>query len=1440
MVLAAEDVDRAGRDQSVQQRTSYTPLNWADLLKSERVLIISQAGSGKTFECRAQQRRLWAEGEAAFMLELAVLARGGVGDQLDHEEEVRLEQWRLSQSDIATFFLDSIDELELTHGSFRVALKKLARTIGGQLARVRVVITSRPVPFERELVASILPVPPRRAARLTSDEFAEAAMGEARKEAVADKPPNTLLVELLPLSDEQIVLFASGQGVEDPDAFLADIRRRGIIEFAERPQDLIELCMEWRERHRVGSHKEQVAGAIKTKLLTRTGRGERAELSPEQAHEGASRLALAAMLMRRLIFRHSTEADVGGPAGTAIDPADILENWTPDERRTLLERPLFGFASYGRVRFHHRSVLEYLAAQRLALHLATGKPISTVKRLLLVETAQGEKVVRPAMRPVAAWLALENDSIFAAVIERDPAIMLDLGDPGSLSDGQKERALTAYVSRYGRGGWRGLHVPSLQVRRFASPGLGPLVRRLWPGVENAEVRELLLDLVGTGRIRDCAGLAVEAALARTEPSQVRMGGLHALIEMSDPGLQEVVRSLEDDPDAWPMETARAAVVRLFPGHVTVQGLLAILSRLTERRGSVGYMTYHLPQRIVQMEGTTDLDALVQCLSALVGEGVTWTHEWPPCRSPRAFLLPALAAACARRMLTGPFSPDLAEAVALALRLADHTGESDQHVKALRQQVAELGVGDRAMLFWTEDRYRQLHHPVTEPGQRFWQAARHGPIRLDPKRDAAWLHAGLSDTARPVSERAVMLLGLLQNAWDGQGTWDGHLQRVQAEMADSTELTAMADRLLTLVPPDPELVAQEANWKKREAEQAEEHAKAVESWKGFQKELADDPEAAFTPQRRANTAWNLWRAMKRSAQEGHTAGWDRRFLETQFDAAMAVRMRDALRPVWRDDRPTLWSERPQGKRNTYLARWEFGLAAVAAEAEDRSWAAKLTSDEAKLACRYVLIQLNGLPGWLDDLAAAHPVEVQEVLGGELEAELGEAASAEGSGLLSSIGYSSARLKDLFRPKLLAWLGADGDLVRDEDAVVADDARLETVLDILTQGADDTTREHLRKHACCRLGGGAVGRATVTWLATLLRLDPEEGVTALERTLGELPPAKSGHAVDLLGHLFGDRGSTRPILTSEPGFSPALLLRLVTLAYQHVRIADDDRHEGTYTPDSRDHAQHARNAVLEALLRARGADGWEAKLALAGQPWFAHMRNRVLRIARDLAAEEADGQPATAAAVVSLERHGDMPPATRDDMFQLMEDRLDDLDDLLRQDASPREGWAAVKDERVIRRLIAHELERDARGAYRIDQEAVTADEKETDIRFRSSASQQEGVIEVKVGEKPRSAADLRRALSEQLVRKYMAPETRRAGVLLVTLAKDRRWEHPDTGEMIDLGGLIAMLNEEARRITEGAAGALRVSARGLDLRPRLTSERAGMRPRTSMRKTAPRA
>ena len=276
------------------------------------------------------------------------------------------------------------------------------------------------------------------------------------KPANEDGPKPWRNVSLMPLSARQMREFAVLQDVTDPDALLADIHEREAQEFAERPQDLIELCSDWREHHRIRSHREQVETNIATKLKPRADPKERVELSQESAIEGASRLALAALLTRKLTLRYSADADSVLASEAALDVSKVLLNWSEGAQSVLLERALFGFASYGRVRFHHRSVLEFLAAKRLDALLDRGVSIKSIKRLLFVETAQGLRTVRPSMRPIAAWLALSHDTIFDDVVALDPAVVLDHGDPQSLKLGQRIRALEAYVNRYGGGGWRGL------------------------------------------------------------------------------------------------------------------------------------------------------------------------------------------------------------------------------------------------------------------------------------------------------------------------------------------------------------------------------------------------------------------------------------------------------------------------------------------------------------------------------------------------------------------------------------------------------------------------------------------------------------------------------------------------------------------------------------------------------------------------------------------------------------------------------------------------------------------------------------------------------------------------------------------------------------------------------------------------------------------------
>jgi hypothetical protein len=1405
--------------------------DWDDLLKSKRVLIISEAGAGKTYECREQRKALWEAGEPAFYVELADLAKTNVRDLLSHEEAQRFDAWLSSQSDIATFFLDSIDELNLSLGSFERALKNLERAVAGQLHRIRVVITSRPIPVDQQLFRDILPVPPQTEGKAAGGEkeFADVAMSRRRGQSNKETDPKLWRnVALLPLSMDQIRQMAINEGVTDPDALLADIRQRNAEEFARRPQDLIELCTDWRDHRRIRSHRQQVASNVAVKLKPRENGAESAQLSPDKALQGARRLALAATLSRKLTLRYSANADRAGDASEVpLDPSKILLDWTPEERSTLLERALFGFASYGRVRFHHRSVIEYLAAEHLSELRDRGMSLKALKRLLFTTTAQGDEVVKPSVRPVAAWLALRDDAIFDEVLRREPDVLLNHGDPESLTPAQRQRALRAYVERYGHGGWRGLRVPPIQLHRFACADLAPEVSRLWAaGIENPDVRELLLNLIELGSMTDCADIAHEVAVDGAASHSERIDALDALIHLNDPRLAGIGETVAEDETLWPNRLARSALVRLFPAHLSVDLMGKGLSRISESKRAVGEITWALPRAVMECALTpVTSDQFREKLTDLAVDGIAWNKDdWPHLASRRQFLLPALAAVCLRQMQSGITTPELMRSVTIALRLADREFDHTEHAKALESALATAPSNVRRAVFEAGDAFMQHHHPCEEAFERYAQTVLRGAFDLELA-DRAWVLEMLADRSRQPAERA-MLLEIAIRIREQAVTWHGHLAWLDQFVSDLPDLSERLRQLAKPTKRDREHERMERSIEKRRKQSELRDKKAHASWVLFWREIANEPDKAFSPEKSGNTTWNLWQAMERSGEESRGSGWNRRFIEQHFGKPVADQMRTALRDVWRNDKPTLRSERSAGEKGTYYTRWQLGLAAIAAEAEDTSWASKLSEDEAKLALRYAPIELNGFPAWLESLAEAHPNAVEEVLGGELTAELAEPAVAHSS-TLQNIRHASSAVAAIFVPRLRTWLDGKSWRKGNDDEEAPRIYRLRQVVEILLQHDDGATVEQVKGVAKAELKRKAITPALAgMWLSMLLRLDPVGGVGALEKALKPHAPSKFGTPTNWFSALFGDHHDGDAVRLTGHDFTPELLLRLSRLAYQYLRPKDDMvRDEGSYSPNARDHAERGRSNILNAILSTKGAEGWAIKIKLANDPLFAHFRERALTLAKERAAEEADAIPYAESDIVALDQQGELPPLTRDEMFMLMVDRLDDLDDTQLRDDSPRSAWALINDEKIMRKQIARELRSSSRRAYNVDQEATTADEKETDIRLRSTGSEHEAVIELKIGEKNRSASDLRDTLEEQLVVKYMAPDNCRVGCLLITSATGRTWNHPTTNATLDLAGLIAFLNEEAAKIENEMGGSVRLIARGLDLTPRLPTESA---------------
>jgi hypothetical protein len=68
----------SGKDDAFElawvDRFDDSGISWGELLKSQRILIVSEAGAGKTYECESKARELFARGDPAFFLSLESVA----------------------------------------------------------------------------------------------------------------------------------------------------------------------------------------------------------------------------------------------------------------------------------------------------------------------------------------------------------------------------------------------------------------------------------------------------------------------------------------------------------------------------------------------------------------------------------------------------------------------------------------------------------------------------------------------------------------------------------------------------------------------------------------------------------------------------------------------------------------------------------------------------------------------------------------------------------------------------------------------------------------------------------------------------------------------------------------------------------------------------------------------------------------------------------------------------------------------------------------------------------------------------------------------------------------------------------------------------------------------------------------------------------------------
>lgn len=1404
---------------------------WSDIVKKERVVILAEAGSGKTEEISDVTCRLRLDGIMAFFLRLEHLC-----DDFDTSFEKgdlsEFQQW-LTSGEEAYFFLDSVDEARLQGPSqFEKAIRKLAVQLGNHKQRARIFITSRPSAWraktDLELIQTQLPYFSNK--KQPQDEL---SLTEASNELTSNLKElevhsestkvESSIYGLQPLDEGQKRIFAESWGVSDSNRFLAAIEKSEADIFSNTPQDLIELMEFWNANGAISNRAEMIHYSIKSKLDEEPERASALPLSSDNAMSGAKRIAAAATFLRKnriLVPDQSHDSDI---KHESIDIKRVLNDWDDKECQALLLRPVFDVAVYGTVRFHHRSTREYLTAQWLFDLLQAGVSRRSIEGLLFAER-YGEQVTVPSLRPVLAWLILWDDRIRERTVNTSPEVLIQGGDPSALPTEVREGLLRDFCQHYSGQRTSHLSFDIAELRRFAHPDLGNVINELINKYANHdEIVELLLRMVWQGGISDCSEVAFINANDSKASEYRRTTAIRALSAGgSSEQKRRFVASVIDDAELGNENIIDDVISHFAPQYLDVSSVLTLLARIKNRdRYSVSALYYYLAEYV-------RFKCPAGSLIEFVGGALTFLkHE--PVIEKRFFelsedyqwLLPVVSVAVERVIKEVPsdaLKPESLEVISLsqASRSYDVYHPSDLSLDKLIAESPELNKA----LFWfdVELARKQRDKKKNERVVEYWQAN-----TLDNfwRFDSNDFESVLDDVrSKKLLDDRLVALSLAFNIYTHNDRGNARRRAMWRAVKGESELESKLSILLNPPPMDKEQRTwrrEESGWKRKAREREEKEAENRKGWVKWLREhvdvLRDNSIAEKGSVWDDATSYLLDVLREKTTDSGHWAQSYWQALIQEFGQDVAEAFRDGCIEYWRKYIPEVRSEGMGNPNHTPYAVI-VGLSGLGMEIKHNGhWPCYLSESEVELACRYAVRELNGFPDWLQSLHQKFPDIVEHRLLQEVKWEFAEFDGEQPSCYM----FSHVTRVDWLRPSFVESII---ELLKTYEP--SHDKTVEEALGIVL-ASDDLDVNDLLKMIETKLASTETLSRKAMWYAAWTALKAGQGIAALDERLSQLDESTEATELAMLyiTSLVGGRRSS-PISSHFKDYQKVEnLTTLIKLMHQYISHSEDINRSngGAYSPTLRDNAQDARDFLFRLLKDIPGKETYLAMLDLAqthpqesARDWYAvHAKQR---------AEEDTEQGAWIVDdIASFTRDADKKPQNNRELFDLAVSRLNDLKDNLEGgDLSNAELLAGTHEEVKHRVYIGAWLRENSSGLYTVPQEEEMADAKKPDIRFHQQEIGAPVPVELKVADNW-SANKLLERLKNQLCGQYLRDVRSNCGIFLLTYCGNKKWKHPETGKKIEFLELLKLLEAKAEDILHASSKIEAVEVIGIDLAKR---------------------
>lgn len=680
---------------------AHDKLTWSDLHEKRVVVVVGEAGIGKTTEFKDETARLKTQGKVAFFIELSQLALSDSWELALGQSELAFEAWQQSTA-VAYFFLDAVDEARLTsHAALKKALRVVHANLRQNFSRVHIIISSRWTDWSIEdvqaTVKELLLEPIDRACRKSALGATEVPQGSATPpsydELSVEESAEIFVASLAPLSILEAQKLASAWGVPNEKEFWSAISDGAYESLATRPLDLNWMVEVWKGKRSLGTYQELIKGSVASRLqeTNPSYNASEAVLSPAQLREGAELLAAVTELSGHAYISCETSAPV---RGGEIAPLEVLAEWRGKEVERLLASALFDEATFARVKFHHRTTRAYLAACWIDGELRAGVPLHRVLELF-VATPFDEPILIPARRWALCWLAAINATAREWVVRHFPEMLLFDGDPESWDTLSADAAFASYVRRRNEGyrpDWYNDAAEFMRVGKRLSRGL--VISYLSDAELPNNVKVSLLPIVVHARLTECATAVFNIFSDSNASSREQLLALEALATIATVEQRAALKT-----KLLSASFTSNAFIAAALSAVGAESLAAIeLTQIFTMTGSEdeyghGPMASAISRELLPTTTVQSASALLEAVVASlpVQNEANEFNKYHGPKPPRAWILDVIPA-CFERLLSildvaaNEYPPVCLEA-AVGIEVLRHTWYSDHDLKGIRDQIA---------------------------------------------------------------------------------------------------------------------------------------------------------------------------------------------------------------------------------------------------------------------------------------------------------------------------------------------------------------------------------------------------------------------------------------------------------------------------------------------------------------------------------------------------------------------------------------------------------------------------------------------------------------------------------------------------------------------------------------------------------------------------------